>query len=202
MAFQTMWYHTDLPSEMVDILLKDLESYNERMDVSKLMGDQIDLKQRNSKNTWIPTSSWIGAFCLSYVLRANRENFLYDIEGFDGENMQYTEYGEGEFYQWHTDGGLANAFKPGGLRENWANDFVQAHSERVRKLSFTLQLSGADEYGGGEFQFQDDNGNAYFAPKKKGTIIIFDSRARHRVKKVTHGTRRSIVGWTMGPRWK
>jgi len=202
MAFQTMWYHTDLPSEMVDILLKDLEAYNERMDVSKLMGDHIDLKQRNSKNTWIPTSSWIGAFCLSYVLRANRENFLYDIEGFDGENMQYTEYGEGEFYQWHTDAGLANAFKPGGQREHWANDFVQTSSERIRKLSFTLQLSGADEYGGGEFQFQDDNGNSYFAPKKKGTIIIFDSRARHRVKRVTRGTRRSIVGWTVGPRWK
>ena len=176
--------------------------YNERMDVSKLVGDQIDLKQRNSKNTWIPTASWIGAFCLSYVLRANRENFLYDIEGFDGENMQYTEYGEGEFYHWHTDGSLANAFKPGALRDNWANDFVQINSERVRKLSFTLQLSGAEEYGGGEFQFQDDNGHSYFAPKKKGTIIIFDSRARHRVKKVTRGTRRSIVGWTMGPRWK
>ena len=197
-----MWYHTDLPSEMVDIMLKDLEVYNERMDTSKLMGDQIDLKQRNSKNTWIPTSSWIGAFCLSYVLRANRENFLYDIEGFDGENMQYTEYGEGEYYQWHTDGGLANAFKPGATHESYANDFVQSHSQRVRKLSFTLQLSGSDDYGGGEFQFQDDNGNSYFAPKKKGTIIIFDSRARHRVKRVTSGIRRSIVGWTMGPRWK
>ena len=197
-----MWYHTDLPSEMVDIILKDLEAYNERMDVSRLMGDQIDLKQRNSKNTWIPTTSWIGSFCLSYVMRANRENFLYDVEGFDGENMQYTEYGEGEFYQWHTDGGLANVFKPEALREHWANDFIQSNSERVRKLSFTLQLSGSDEYGGGELQFQDDNGNSYFAPKKKGTIIIFDSRARHRVKRVTRGIRRSIVGWTMGPRWK
>lgn len=202
MAFQTMWYHTDLPSDMVDIMLKDLQAYNERMDVSKLIGDQINLKQRNSKNTWIPTTSWIGSFCLSYVMRANRENFLYDIEGFDGENMQYTEYNEGEFYQWHTDGGLANAFKPGSNHETYANDFVQSHSERVRKLSFTLQLSGSDEYGGGELQFQDDNMNSYFAPKKKGTIIIFDSRARHRVKTVTSGVRRSIVGWTMGPRWK
>jgi PKHD-type hydroxylase len=172
------------------------------MDISKLYGGATDLVKRNSKNTWIPTTNWIGSFCLSYVMRANRENFLYDIEGFDGENMQYTQYGEGEFYQWHTDGGLGNTFKPGCTPETLANDFVQANSEKVRKLSFTLQLSGSDEYGGGELQFQDDNGNSYFAPKKKGTIIIFDSRALHRVKKVTWGVRRSIVGWTMGPRWK
>lgn len=202
MAFQTMWYHTDLPSEMVDIIQKDLRVYDDRMDLSQLHGGVIDTKQRNSKNTWIPTTSWIGAFCLSYVMRANRENFLYDIEGFDGENMQYTEYGEGEYYQWHTDAGLANLFTPGMKHDTWGNDYVMPRAEKIRKLSFTLQLSGSDEYGGGEFQFQDDNNSSYFAPKKKGTIIIFDSRARHRVKKVTRGVRRSIVGWVMGPRWK
>ena len=38
--------------------------------------------------------------------------------------------------------------------------------------------------------------------KEKGTIIIFDSRMRHRVRKVKSGTRKSIVGWVEGPRWK
>ena len=202
MAFQTMWYHTDLPDELVDIMVKDLEQYNDRMDLSQLYGGSTDIKQRNSKNTWIPTSSWIGAFCLSYVERANRENFLYDIEGFDGENMQYTQYGEGEYYHWHIDGGLANCHKPGCQKDTWGNDFVQTSSEKVRKLSFALQLSSHEDYGGGEFQFQDDNNNSYFAPKRRGTIIIFDSRSRHRVKRVTRGVRRSLVGWVMGPRWK
>jgi len=202
MAFQTLWYHTDLPDELIDIMVKDLKKHDERMDVSVLYGGATDLKKRNSKNTWISTANWIGSFCLSYVMRANRENFLYDIEGFDGENMQYTEYGEGEFYQWHVDAGLSNLFKPGCNRDAWGNDFVQSNSEKVRKLSFALQLSGHDEYEGGEFQFQDENSNSYFVPKKKGTIIIFDSRARHRVKRVTKGVRRSLVGPTMGPRWK
>ena len=33
-------------------------------------------------------------------------------------------------------------------------------------------------------------------------MILFDSRTKHRVLKVTKGTRRSIVGWVVGPRWK
>lgn len=197
-----MWYHTELPSEMVDTIVKDLSKFNEHMGVSKLLGDEENEHIRHSRNTWIPTSNWIGSFCLNYVVRANRENFLYDIEGFDGENMQYTEYGEGQYYNWHVDGGLSHAFKPSPERDANVNNYVNSMAEKTRKLSFTLQLSGSDEYGGGEFQLQDDNGGSYFAPKKKGTIIIFDSRTRHRVKKVTSGIRRSIVGWVVGPRWK
>ena len=48
----------------------------------------------------------------------------------------------------------------------------------------------------------DDTGKTYFAPKQRGTIIVFDSRAQHRVLKVTKGQRKSIVSWIVGPRWK
>jgi predicted GIY-YIG superfamily endonuclease len=48
----------------------------------------------------------------------------------------------------------------------------------------------------------DENGKSYFAPKKKGVLIVFDSRAPHRVRKVTKGVRKSIVGWSVGPRWR
>ena len=40
------------------------------------------------------------------------------------------------------------------------------------------------------------------APKQRGTMIVFDSRVRHRVRKIKSGTRKSIVGWVVGPRWK
>jgi len=202
MAFQTMWYHTELPDEMVDIMVRDLEKYNVDMRDSQLYGGVVDPTKRNSKNTWVSTSNWIGSFCLNYVARANRDNFLYDITGFDGENMQYTQYGEGEYYKWHCDAGLPTMSSRGNSVESRANDFVQTSSEIVRKLSFVLQLSKPDEYSGGEFQFMDDNGNSYFGPKKRGTIIVFDSRAQHRVKRVHGGVRRSLVGWVMGPRWK
>ena len=81
-------------------------------------------------------------------------------------------------------------------------DFINTEIELVRKLSFTLQLSHHDDYEGGNVQFMNEMGKSYFAPRKRGTMIIFDSRLNHRVCKVTKGVRKSIVGWCIGPRWR
>ena len=69
----------------------------------------------------------------------------------------------------------------------------------VRKLSFAMQLSDPDDYEGGNVQLLDEAGNSYIVPRKRGTIVLFDSRTQHRVLKVTKGTRKSIVGWTVTP---
>ena len=55
---------------------------------------------------------------------------------------------------------------------------------------------------GGNVQLIDDGGQSYIAPRQRGCIILFDSRTPHRVLKVTKGTRRSIVGWVVGKRWR
>ena len=39
MAFQSVWHYTDIPEEMVNILVKDIEKFNENMGDSKLHGD-------------------------------------------------------------------------------------------------------------------------------------------------------------------
>ena len=112
---------------------------------------------------------------------------------------------EGQFYGWHNDAGLATQYKPqsvGNRQEGLANDFVNENIEMVRKLSFAMQLSDPDDYEGGNVQLLDEAGNSYIVPRKRGTIVLFDSRTQHRVLKVTKGTRKSIVGWTVGPRWK
>ena len=48
----------------------------------------------------------------------------------------------------------------------------------------------------------DESNKNYIAPRQKGSLIIFDSRTKHRVCKVRSGVRKSIVGWVVGPRWK
>ena len=119
--------------------------------------------------------------------------------------MQYTQYGPGQFYGWHNDSGLACHYKPasiGNRMEGRAQDFVNENTELVRKLSFVLQLSDPDDYEGGNLQLLDEAGKSYFAPRKRGTVILFDSRTQHRVLPVKSGLRKSIVGWTVGPRWK
>ena len=86
--------------------------------------------------------------------------------------------------------------------ESRSEDFINKNIEMVRKLSFSVQLSNHDEYEGGNVQLLNDGGKKYIAPRQRGTIVLFDSRTPHRVLKVTKGTRRSIVGWVVGPRWK
>jgi len=206
MAYPTLWYSTEIPKDLIEILEKDIKSFDLEAKESRLHGDEIDKFIRDSKNAWIPTSHWIGGFVWHYIQRANRENFLYGLTAIDGENLQYTQYGEGQYYHWHIDAGIDTAYRPQKIvssSTNISQDLSTIQGEYVRKLSFSIQLSDPEDYSGGEFQFMSlDNSSTYFAPKPKGTIIIFDSRSLHRVRKVKSGMRKSLVGWVVGPRWR
>ena len=211
MAYQSIWYITGLPKDIVDILDKDLyNNFDYEMKDSKLHGDELNKDIRKSKNAWISTNHWIAGFLWHYVCKANRENFLYDLSHIDGDNMQYTRYEEGEYYGWHNDSGLSTHFKPEfnvrgceSINNKDAHlDYLNKQTEYVRKLSFTLQLSDPDDYEGGNVELISEANQNYIAPRQRGAIILFDSRTQHRVNKVTKGTRRSIVGWVVGPRWK
>ena len=206
MAYQSTWYFTDLPEKVVDLIEEDLtENFDPQMGDSRLHGDSLNKDKRNSMNAWVPTNHWVGGFIWHYIQRANRENFLYDLRCIDGENMQYTRYTEGQFYTWHNDAGLAGQYKPvavGNRTEGRGQDFLNEKVEMVRKLSFAMQLSDPDDYEGGNIQLMDEGGKSYIAPRQKGSIMLFDSRTPHRVQKVTKGVRKSLVGWTVGPRWK
>ena len=206
MALQSVWYYTNLPEDVVDIIERDLsENFDSQMQDSRLHGDALNKDKRNSQNAWIPTQHWVGGFMWHYIMRANRENFLYDLRNIDAESMQYTRYGEGMFYDWHNDSGLATHYKPvsvGNRSEGRQQDFVNENLELVRKLSFALQLSSPDDYEGGNVVLLDEAGKKYIVPRQRGTMVLFDSRTQHRVNKVKSGVRKSIVGWVVGPRWK
>jgi predicted 2-oxoglutarate/Fe(II)-dependent dioxygenase YbiX len=205
MAFQSIWYQTEISDELVNIILNDISSYETDMDVSELSGNIVHEKKRKSHNAWIPTSHWVGGMLWHYIQRANRENFFYDIDCIEGETLQYTQYSTDEYYGWHQDSGLSDWFmreKPVAGGTSHFNDDVLQSSEKLRKLSVILQLSDENNYTGGQLQLLDERGQSYFAPKTKGTIIIFDSRTRHRVRPIKSGERRSLVAWVVGPRWK
>lgn len=206
MAMQSIWYFTDLPKEIVDILDKDIsDKFDESMEESQIGSYTLNKRIRNSENAWINTFHWLGGFVWHYIERANRENFLYDLRCIDGESLQYTKYEEGCFYSWHNDAGLPEQYKPSSIankKGGIADDYLSEQTELVRKLSFVLQLSDPEDYEGGNLQILDETGKMYVAPRKRGSIILFDSRAQHRVCKIKKGIRKSIVGWAVGPRWK
>ena len=144
MANLVCWNFTELPSEVIDILERDIKKFDYSLKQSEVIGSDVDLQIRNSGNTWISTSNWIGGWLWYYVSKMNRENFLYDIVDIDNGSLQYTHYSEGQYYNWHSDSDLDMHHKPTigfSSFDNRAQEKILQEGEYIRKLSFTLQLS-------------------------------------------------------------
>jgi len=119
-----------------------------------------------------------------------RANHLagWDFEYTYIEPVQYTVYGKGQYYDWHMDAGSTGA-------------------QAKRKLSFTMLLDDEDSFEGGDFQIEwgapnDENRIHTLNLKTAGSMVVFPSHIYHRVTEVTKGTRRSLVGWIHGPKFK
>jgi len=125
---------------------------------------------------------WIRDLLWPFVEQANADCFGISVEC--RAEMQVTEYNSevGGHYDWHHD-------------VEWSGQ-----GNRDRKLSVTVQLSEPSDYEGGDFEFDEVKSTANF--RAKGTILVFPSYLRHTVHPVTAGTRRSLVAWFSGPRWR
>jgi len=111
--------------------------------------------------------------------------FHFDLSGH--EEVQFTKYHEGGYYEWHRD--CAN----NGPKE----------SNSIRKLSAVIQLSNPSTYEGGEFQFYDGI-QPELVPdiKEQGSVIVFECADWHRLAPITKGVRYSLVIWANGPSFK
>lgn len=141
---------------------------------------------RNCELSWIQVndaSSKLFLKLADIVNSLNSQFYKYDIT--EMEDLQYTEYNSehNDFYTSHSDDGYKfNLF---------------------RKLSVSVQLSSPDEYQGGDLTFYRNTlSECTVAPKQAGTVIVFPSFVIHEVKPITAGTRKSLVTWINGPRFK
>ena len=123
---------------------------------------------------------WIHS-AMAYVEQANTNGFQVAVD--NRAEMQFTEYTSDQkgHYDWHHD-------------VQW-----NGQSGWDRKLSVTVQLSDANEYNGGDFEFDELKTNADF--RSQGTVLVFPSYLRHRIHPITSGTRRALVAWFFEPRW-
>ena len=133
---------------------------------------------------WIPTvedNAWIFRKLTDVILQANQQWFGFDLNNI--ENLQYSVYNEGDFYEKHVD------------------HHFQGAGQYPRKLSFTMQLTDPSEYEGGETMLITAK-DPFPISKDRGTITFFPSYTLHEVKPITKGIRKALVGWIHGPRWK
>lgn len=138
---------------------------------------------RVTRTSWIrpaPDNQWFYLRMEQAARHLNSLVYQFDLTGFS-EPFQYTVYhaSEGGHYDWHVDYGKLFP----------------------RKLSFSLQLSDPSQYEGGELQTYGGN-SITPAPKARGTLVAFPSYVLHRVTPVTRGTRKTIVAWTGGPKFR
>jgi PKHD-type hydroxylase len=182
---------TDEQMEQIDYL-EELQNFEQGTVGPQKLSDKIpdnqakrvDLNYRNSKIAWIyPDQNSIPFFNrFSEVLQqVNLDHFRRNIQGFD--NMQYTIYEEGDFYDWH-----------------W--DYEMLSGKYIRKISATIMVSGPEEYEGGEFEITNigscDPEKILSIKPQRGDVIFFASWMPHRVKPIIKGKRKSLVVWVMG----
>ena len=174
-----IWQSALSKEQIIEIL--NLVDNNSLLNAPVFSSSKSIQKKRSSKIYWI-NESWVQKLLWEYILEANKKTFHVDV--INKSEIQFTEYRshEGGKYDWHHD-------------VNW-----NAQEGLDRKLSISIQLSDKTDYLGGDFEFEEINSSMDF--KGIGTIIIFPSYLRHRVTKVTSGTRRSLVAWFYGPSWK
>lgn len=176
-----MW-HGIVPDETIQNII-ELGEQQQTEDATIFNNRGIDTKIRSSTVRWLYDIK-IRDMLWEYVKQANMNAYGVDVENF--AEMQFTEYHatENGHYSWHHD-------------IHWSDN---VNSDR--KLSITLQLTDGDEYEGGDFEFNECQNPPSEQLRKKGTVLVFPSYLQHRVLPVTKGTRKSLVAWFRGPRWR
>ena len=137
------------------------------------------------KSTVVPVepseeNAWLFSKIAQVCQKLNQQYYGFDLRGIY-EPLQFVEYNEGDFFNWHLD------FGPG--------------ISSARKLSFSIQVSEDEDYEGGDLEFQI-NEIQEPAPRMRGTIVVFPSFIMHRVTQVLSGKRRALVGWVAGPPYR
>ncbi|MBV9549781.1 MAG: 2OG-Fe(II) oxygenase [Alphaproteobacteria bacterium] len=169
------------PAEL-DVIVAHGEGLGlERSSIAYGDGHVGDNPMRICRQAWMPrdaASAWIYDRLERVARHLNAQVYHFELSGFS-DLFQYSVYhgSEGGHFGWHID---------------------QVRGAAHRKLSFSLQLSGPDEYQGGELVIHG-GGQPATAPKTRGALVAFPSYTLHRVTPVTAGTRRALVFWTAGP---
>lgn len=149
-------------------------------------GKSVNTNIRKSTIRWLKRSDPVLKNLYEVILaethKANADFFGKDIRSFN--DVQFTEYPVGEFYNWHQDcAPVSTDSKPFD-----------------RKLSVCIQLSDRNSYEGGEFWVNPSHKKLCKEFWDIGDMVIFPSELWHKVSPVTEGTRFSLVTWFLGPR--
>lgn len=106
---------------------------------------------------------------------------------------KYLVYDVGKYSDWHLDGGF------GVDAPNMPDNIIW------RKLSASVALTDDADYSGGEIEMivsaHPSVSHIKIKPSK-GSILLYPPFTSHSISPVTRGTRKTLVYWFCGPRWR
>ena len=140
---------------------------------------------RVTETAWLvpdEENRWLYVKMAEIVKALNERFFKFELKGFS-DPFQYTIYraAEGGHYDWHADHGTAGPAR--------------------RKLSLSVQLTDPASYEGCDLEARVGK-MPCSAGRERGNVIAFPSYVLHRVTPITAGTRKSLVAWAVGPRFR
>ena len=172
-----------LTEEQCRAIIGSCES-NLQLQAGLIEDNQVHENLRSSTISWLSPEGehrWLFDKIRDCMNAVNSDWFRYDLVGFEG--IQFTKYsyqgGHADFYSSHID--------------------ILSSNGTVRKLSFTIQLSDPDSYGGGDVVLYSSLIDSVALSRAIGSISFFPSYTIHEVVPVTSGVRYSLVGWGRGP---
>ena len=139
-------------------------------------------KRRKSRNIFIPRNNdtdWIFQRLTSLVHDLNKSKFKFNLDFNCIQDIQFTKYSPGDYYDWHVDIG-------------------PTMQTCCRKMSLTVQLTDDSKYNGGNVEIGNIDEDAFKVSREIGSVCIFSSIIRHRVTEIEDGTRYSLVAWATG----
>jgi hypothetical protein len=172
-----MYYQQAMPKGFCDYILDSIDwSVAESGTIFKDTGDELKENLRRASIVSQDLMSPMGSVCKNYLVDGN-VNGQWAGSICDFDIVQIIKYGVNGHYTWH-------------------NDVLPARDGIVRGVSLVMLLNDPSEFDGGLLQIKDKSDNLL---KHQGDIVVFDSKADHRVTPVTRGVRYTAVCWAYTP---
>jgi PKHD-type hydroxylase len=172
----SLYWHWEnpLPLPVLEAAIQEAKN-SEKVEGTVFTGSHLEL--RSSDVSLYPSWHWLAGVLMNFAIHAN-EQADWGFTLSKADTLQYGNYKEGQFYDWHQDTPLLSK------------------APFIRKLTIICMLTDASEYEGGKFELEVLGGSISL---KKGDILVFPSSLRHRVTPVTSGLRTTATCWIEGP---
>lgn len=186
-AYAQSVFSSEECNQIINLVLNSPQKYS--LDNARVGGDDrgeavINEIVRKGRTAFLNLDDenvqWVWERVISAINQLNDTFFNFNVDRI--ECLQFSEYKDKKrgFYSKHVD-----QFYSSGIN---------------RKLSLSIQLSDPKDYKGGDLLLHHSSTPSK-AEKKQGTVIVFPSYTLHEVTPVTKGTRYSLVGWVLGPKF-